>query len=87
MNRTRRPLRGELTFSVAKEREVNVLHQLGYVDRQRRFFSHLDTRRNWMKDVVAHHLNLDSADMCHIANIEDWFRGSFNVCVPITIVS
>jgi hypothetical protein len=87
MTRTRRLLREELTFSLAKEREVNILHQLGYFDRQQRFFSYLDIRRDWMKDVVAHHLSLDSTEVCHIAKIEDWFRGSFNVCVPITIVN
>jgi hypothetical protein len=37
-----------------------------------------------METVVAHHLNLSSA-VCHVAGIEDWLQGSFNVCVPITI--
>ena len=87
MDRTRRLLREEITFSLAKEREVSILHQLGYFDRQRRFFSYLDTRRDWMKAVVAQHLSLDSADVCYIVKIEDWFRGSFNICVPITIVN
>ncbi|KAJ5081338.1 hypothetical protein NUU61_009602 [Penicillium alfredii] len=38
-----------------------------------------------MKAVVAHHLGFRSPDGCHIAKIEDWFRGSFNVCIPISI--
>ncbi|KAJ5579567.1 uncharacterized protein N7459_005552 [Penicillium hispanicum] len=82
---TRRLLREEITYSLAKEREVNILHQLGYFDQQSRFFSHLYGRREWMKAVIAHHLGLGSTDMCHIANMEDWFRGSFNVCIPVTI--
>ncbi|KAJ6105450.1 hypothetical protein N7512_008967 [Penicillium capsulatum] len=83
MKRTRRLLREEITYSLAKEREVNVLHQLGYFDQQCRFFSRLDNKREWMKAVIviAHHLGLES-HMCHIANMQDWFRGSFNACVP-----
>jgi hypothetical protein len=38
-----------------------------------------------MKAVIVYHLGIKSTDMCHVANTEDWFRGSFNVCVPITI--
>jgi hypothetical protein len=38
-----------------------------------------------MKAIVAHHLNLSSSEVCHVANIDDWLRGSFNVCIPITI--
>ncbi|GFG19491.1 hypothetical protein IFM5058_10143 [Aspergillus udagawae] len=83
--KTRRLLKEEITYSVAKEREVNVLHQLGYLDQQCRFFSHLNERQEWMKAVIAYHLGVKSTDMCHVANMEDWFRGSFNVCVPVTI--
>ncbi|KAH8433003.1 uncharacterized protein LDX57_010638 [Aspergillus melleus] len=85
MPRTRRLLREEITYSHAKEREVNILHQLGYLDQQSRFFSHLYARRDWMKAVVVHHLNLNSTGACHIPKPEDWYRGSFNVCIPITI--
>ncbi|PYH96486.1 hypothetical protein BO71DRAFT_417810 [Aspergillus ellipticus CBS 707.79] len=83
--RPRRLLRDEITYSRAREREVNILHQLKYFDQQCRFYSHLNDRREWMKAVVAHHLGLTSTDACHIANREDWFRGSFNVCVPVTV--
>ncbi|EKV04256.1 hypothetical protein PDIG_90130 [Penicillium digitatum PHI26] len=83
--RTRRLLREEITYSLAKEREVNILHQLGYFDQQCHFFSHLYARREWMKAIIAHHLGFRSTDMCHIAKMDDWFRGSFNVCVPVTI--
>ncbi|PGH35133.1 hypothetical protein GX50_02055 [[Emmonsia] crescens] len=85
MLRTRRLLKKEITYSLAKEREVNVLHQLGYYDQQTRFFSHLNENRSWMKAVITHHLGLRSTDACHVANMEDWLCGSFNVCVPVTI--
>jgi hypothetical protein len=38
-----------------------------------------------MKSVVVHHLGLKSTNACHVAEIKDWFCGSFNVCVPVTI--
>ncbi|EER28632.1 hypothetical protein D8B26_001096 [Coccidioides posadasii str. Silveira] len=78
-------LNEKITYSVAKEREVNILHQLGYYEQQNSFFSHLNDNRSWMKQIVAHHLGLPSSDVCHIAERQDWLNGSFNVCVPVTI--
>jgi hypothetical protein len=40
-----------------------------------------------MKTAVAHHLDLRSSDDCYVADIESWFHGSFNVCVPMRIES
>ncbi|KAJ5116903.1 hypothetical protein N7456_001251 [Penicillium angulare] len=85
MLRTRQLLKEDITYSAAKEREVNILHQLGYVDHQSRFFSYLNARREWMKTVISHHLGFKSTAMFHIAKMDDWLRGSFNVCVPVTI--
>jgi hypothetical protein len=83
--KTRQLLKEEITYSRAKEWEVNILHQLGYFNQQCCFFSHLNDRQEWMKAVIVYHLGIKSTDMCHIANMEDWFRGSFNVCVPVII--
>lgn len=58
MPRTRLLLRGEITYSSAKE--TNVLHTLGYWDQQARFFNHLYEHRNLIRAVAAHHLGLDS---------------------------
>lgn len=83
---TRRLVRDEeITYSVAKEQEVNILHQLGYYEQQIQFFSHLHDRQDWMRAVVAHHLGLKSSAACHVSGEETWLHGSFNVCVPITI--
>lgn len=84
MPKTRCLLRKEVTYSDVKDEEFNILHQLGYHAEQDRFFAHLLDKRGWMETVVAHHLNLSSA-VCHVAGIEDWLHGSFNVCVPIAI--
>lgn len=40
----RRLLRGEITYSAAKEREINVLHALGYWDQNRRYLEYLSER-------------------------------------------
>jgi hypothetical protein len=86
MTRTRRLLRKDITYSVAKDEEVNILHQLGYYEQQTQFFAHLNSRRTWMKAIVAYHLGLKSStERFHIAEPEDWLHGSFNVCVPVTI--
>lgn len=84
---TRRLLREEITYSTAKGREANILHQLGYHDKQTSFFNQLNNSRDWIKYVVAHHLGLGagSVDLCRVAEVEDWFHGSFNICVPVTI--
>ncbi|RAK95374.1 uncharacterized protein BO80DRAFT_459816 [Aspergillus ibericus CBS 121593] len=55
-----RLLREEITYSDAKEKEINLLHRLQYPDQQARFFASLDDRRDWIQAVVAHHLSLNS---------------------------
>lgn len=79
-------LRREVTHSDVRDEEFNILHQLGYHAEQSRFFAQLLDQRSWMKTVVAHHLNLPPA-VCHVADMEDWLHGSYNVCVPIDIDS
>ncbi|KAG5292438.1 hypothetical protein I7I48_04535 [Histoplasma ohiense] len=83
---TRHLLREEITYSTAKGREANILHQLGYHDKQTFFFK-LNDSRDWIKSVVTHHLGLVAGlvDLCRVAEVEDWFHGSCNVCVPVTI--
>ncbi|OBT48362.1 hypothetical protein VE00_01149 [Pseudogymnoascus sp. WSF 3629] len=83
--RTRRLPREDITYSVAQDREVNVLHQLEYCDKKDRFFDCLYGKRNLMQAVVAHHLSLQLPDACNIADMSEWLHGSFNVCVPVTI--
>ncbi|EEH07534.1 conserved hypothetical protein [Histoplasma capsulatum G186AR] len=83
---TRRLLREEITYSSAKDREVNILHRLSYPSQEARFFTLLNNRRSWIRAIVAHHLNLESPDACHVADVDDWLHGSFNVCIPVTTV-
>jgi hypothetical protein len=58
MPKTRRLLPETITYSDAKEREVNVLHQLDYYELQNEFFDYLNGQGSWMRAVLAHHLAL-----------------------------
>lgn len=39
-------------------------------------------KRNWIAAVVAHHLNLGQSSSCRMDDVENWYHGSFNVCIP-----
>ncbi|RDW74445.1 uncharacterized protein DSM5745_07107 [Aspergillus mulundensis] len=82
---TRCLLKGPITYSVAKEREDNILHQLQYHDARASFFSHLNANTDWIRRVVTHHLRLGSPERCHVSDSVEWIHGSFNVCIPVTI--
>lgn len=82
MLKTRRLLREDITYSAAKDKEVNILHRLTYHDQKTQFFGLLNSKRSWVSAIVAHHLNLQSSDACQVADIGDWPHGSFNVCGP-----
>ena len=87
MLRTRRLPREEITYSTAQSRELNILHKLGYYEQRNQFFSHISQNHDWIKAIVAHHLGLKSPDACLVTDEEEWFHGSFNVCVPVVISS
>lgn len=84
MPKKRRLVCGEITYTGAKERETNILHTLDYWKQRNKFFTHLDTNRDLIKALTAHHLGLTS-EMCRIADVEDRLYGSFNLCIPVTI--
>ncbi|KAL5333197.1 hypothetical protein BJX70DRAFT_392369 [Aspergillus crustosus] len=86
MLKRRRLLRGEITYSAAKENETNILHALGYWDQQREYFEHLRKKCHLIEATVAQHLNLSPKD-CHVPDTEEWLSGTFNVCIPIYIGS
>lgn len=72
-----------ITYSAAKECESNVLHELEYWDQETDYFSYLYQNRDSIRSIVAQHLGLNSADKCHVADPEQWMRGSFNICIPV----
>jgi hypothetical protein len=84
MLKPRRLLRGEITYSEAKGKEVNILHKLAYWKKQIKFFSHLSKQRSLIQAVTAHHLGVNP-ETCRVSELDNWFHGSFNLCIPIII--
>ncbi|KAL2833721.1 hypothetical protein BDW59DRAFT_168807 [Aspergillus cavernicola] len=73
-----------LVPGLAKREEVNILHRLTYPEQRVRFFASILDRRDWVESIVAHHLNL-ALSQCCMDDFENWYHGSFNVCIPVTI--
>ncbi|EFW18225.1 hypothetical protein D8B26_005058 [Coccidioides posadasii str. Silveira] len=80
----RQLLRENITFSVAKEKDVNILHQLSYRSRRDEFFKFINERRSLAAKLAAHHLGVPPK-ACHAVEIDNWMSGSFNLCVLVTI--
>lgn len=80
-----RLLRGEITYAAAKDKNANILHELGYRDQKIQFFTHLYRNRKLLKAIAAHHLGLVSTEVCQVADVDEWIHGSFNVCIRIDI--
>ncbi|KAI9747918.1 MAG: hypothetical protein M4579_007357 [Chaenotheca gracillima] len=78
-------LRGEITFSEAKDKDVNILKQLTYVDAREKFFLYLARNQFQIEAIVARHLWLSKTETCSIPRMNDWLHGSFNVGIPVTI--
>ncbi|PGH18438.1 hypothetical protein AJ79_00507 [Helicocarpus griseus UAMH5409] len=85
MLKSRRLLRGEITYDSAKEQDANILHQSGYRDQRTTYFTHLCRSRRLIQKIVGHHLGLHSLDICHVVDVEEWIHGSFNVCIRIDV--
>ncbi|PLB50327.1 hypothetical protein P170DRAFT_454881 [Aspergillus steynii IBT 23096] len=81
--KSRHLVNGSITYSAAQECERNVLHELGYWDQETNYLSYLYQNRDSIRSIVARHLGLNSPDKCHIAEPEQWMRGSFNICIPV----
>ncbi|KAE8398374.1 hypothetical protein BDV37DRAFT_276160 [Aspergillus pseudonomiae] len=64
MSKTRQLLHGDLTYSHAKAKEINILHQLSYPGQQTQFFALLQNKCSWIRVIVAHHRNLPSINAC-----------------------
>lgn len=71
MLRTQRLLREEITYSIIKDKEVNILQQLGYPNQQSQFFSLLGSKKSIIRAIITHYLNLRSTDACQVADAEE----------------
>ncbi|OJD12427.1 hypothetical protein AJ78_06978 [Emergomyces pasteurianus Ep9510] len=80
----RQLLRERITYSLARHKEVNILHQLYYWPQRNRFYRYVNARRDLVEKLVSHHLGVPSSK-CHAADMVDWMNGSFNLCVPVRV--
>ena len=81
----RRLLRGEITYSSAKDEETNILHKLTLWEERNKFFNHLYRKRGLIQTIAAFHLGLSAKENCRVAEPDNWLHGSFNLCIPIVI--
>ncbi|KKK22777.1 hypothetical protein ARAM_007695 [Aspergillus rambellii] len=85
LRKPRHLLRGEITYSIAKEEDANIVHELGYQDAKVRYLTYLYQHRTLIESIVACHLGLTSANSCRLAEVEDWIDGSFNICIRVDV--
>lgn len=78
-------IRAGMTYSVAKDQDANVLHELGYQHEKIQYFTHLYRNRGLIESMVAKQLGITAIDACHLVDLEDWIDGSFNVCIRVDI--
>lgn len=64
-------LRGDITLSAAKYKEINIIHALGYVPRKHRIFDYLYENRESIQAVVPRHLDLSDSETCHLDDPEE----------------
>ncbi|EEP80298.1 predicted protein [Uncinocarpus reesii 1704] len=73
----KRPLlRRDITYSSAKCSSI--------LTKRIPFFASIEDRRDWIKAVVAAHLNIKPSS-CDVADPKEWIHGSFNLCVPVKL--
>ncbi|GAD91599.1 predicted protein [Paecilomyces variotii No. 5] len=84
MSVERHLLRRTITYSQAKDEEVNIVHQLGYWYKRNDFFEFMRVCRRLIEKTVAHHLTVSPGN-CYAADVDEWMNGSFNLCVPVKV--
>ena len=81
--RPRELLNGPITYSDAREYETNVLHELDYVNQETEYITSLYHNREKIQSIAARHFGSSPVNRFHIADPDQWMRGSFNVCIRI----
>lgn len=79
-------LRGSITLSHALRNDDNILLELSYPEKRLQFYLSLYQRRNAIEALVAHYLRLPQ-EACKAAEVKEWIHGSFNVCIPVDIMT
>ena len=73
-----------INFDDAVQEEHNMLVELSYPDKQRRFWRYLRQNKAEIERLISSHLSLRTSD-CQLTSPREWKQGSFNVCLPALI--
>lgn len=76
-----------MTYTAALDTDKNIIREAEYVAATKAQDQELWKEKNTMAALVKHHLGLGDRDTCIIAGLDQWIRGSFNVCIPIEVRS
>ena len=80
-----RTLNDEITLNAALEDEHDMLRQLTYCEKRVDFLLYLLDRSTEIEAIVLYHLGLGGTGSCHLAPLDDWIHGSFNICLPVYV--
>lgn len=79
--------RGPITFDSARETDENIINQSTYFAATTELYNQLWAERETISAVVKHHLGLGHLQDCIVQPPLEWIRGSFNVCIPVSVTS
>jgi len=82
-------LKGPITYNNALNTDRNIIQESQYVATTEALYHELWTQRNTMSVIIKHHLGLGvgSQFSCTIAPQHQWIQGSFNLCIPVEVLS
>ena len=84
---TLRTLHGEITFTNAVKEEHDMLQHLNYWQEMLNFLTYLQQHTGEIEAAVSHHMGLDGPGQCRLTTPVEWMHGSFNICLPVEILS
>lgn len=80
-------LKGDISYEEAAAFEYNVLPELTYPDKMSDFINYLLVHRREVEDIVSSYLGLTGIEKCCLAFHTNWMCGSFNLCLPVSIIN
>ncbi|KGQ07965.1 hypothetical protein BBAD15_g6706 [Beauveria bassiana D1-5] len=80
--------RSPINFAAAKNTDDNIIAPSKQYHDTLDFYQTLFDKKDAIYDIVRFQLGLDPyRDNCHVSPHQEWMRGKFNVCVPISVNS
>lgn len=80
-------LYGEITYEEAADQETNVLPVLTYWQKMDNFGSYLLEHKKEIEDIISRYLCLKGTEKCCLSPPPEWNFGSFNLCLPVSIIN